>query len=70
MHLLATLPILSECSTTFMSNRDKGLTDAEALLPLYICRAYCCFHLKETFTTKFSCTLADIFWQIVFSFPD
>jgi len=64
MHLLAALPILSERPTTFMSDRDKGLMDAEALLPLYICHAYCCFHLKENFTTKFSRTLADIFWQI------
>ena len=64
MHLLAALPILSERPTTFMSDRDKGLMDAEALLPPCICRAYCCFHLKENFTTKFSRTLADIFWQI------
>jgi len=42
MHLLAALPILSERPTTFMSDRDKG--------PLCICRAYCCFHLKENFT--------------------
>ena len=63
MHLLAALPILSERPTTFMSDRDKGLMDAEALLPLCICRAYCCFHLKENFTTKSSRTLADIFWQ-------
>ena len=60
IHLLAALPILSERPTTF----DNGLMDAEALLPLCICRAYCCFHLKENFTTKFSRTLADIFWQI------
>jgi len=47
-----------------MSDRDKGLMDAEALLPLCICRTYCCFHPKENFTTKFSRTLVDIFWQI------
>jgi len=64
MHLLAALPILSERPTTFMSDRDKGLMDAEALLPLCICRACCCLYLKENFTTKFSRTLADIFWQI------
>jgi len=47
-----------------MSDRDSGLMDAEALLPLCICRAYCCFHLKENLTTKFTHTLAVIFWQI------
>jgi len=52
MHLLAALPILSEHPTTFMSDRDKGLMDAEALLPLCICHAYCCFHRKENFTTN------------------
>jgi len=55
----------SERPTTFMSDRDKGLMDTEALLSLCICRPYCCFHLKENFTTKFSRTLAGIFWEIV-----
>jgi len=64
IHLLAVLPILSERPTTFMSDRNKGLMDAEAVLLLCICRAYCCFHLRENFTTKFSHTLAVIFWQI------
>jgi len=64
MHLLAALPILSERPITFMSDRDEGLMDGEALLPLCICRVYCYFHLQENFTTKFSRTLANIFWQI------
>jgi len=63
LYLLAALPILSEHPITFMSDREKRLMDAEALLPLCICRAYCCFHLKENFTTKLFRTLADIFWQ-------
>ena len=64
MHWLAALPILSERHTTFIGDRGKGLIDAEALLPLCICRAYCCFYPKENFTTKFSHSVADIFWQI------
>ena len=47
-----------------MSDQDKGLMDAEAFLPACISRAYCCFHLKENFITKFSRTLADLFWKI------
>jgi len=69
IRLLAVLPILSEPPTTFMSDCNKGLMDAEVLLPRCICRAYCCFHLKENFTTKFSHTLAVIFWQIAYCIP-
>ena len=41
--------------------------DAEALLPSCICHVYCCFHLNENFTTKFSRTLADLFLKIAWS---
>ena len=54
-HLVATIPVLSARPSTFISDRDKGLIDAEApLLPPNICRTYCCFYLKRRISQQSS----------------
>jgi hypothetical protein len=47
-----------------ISDRDKGLIEAEAILGSRITPAWCCHHIKENFTTKFGRGLAPEFWAI------
>ena len=47
-----------------MSDRDKGLNTAISNYEPRIIPAYCCFHLRENFTTKFGRGLMEVFWKI------
>jgi len=47
-----------------MTDRDKGLSTAIVIYGPQVTPAYCCFHLKENFTTKFGRGLGDLFWKI------
>jgi hypothetical protein len=58
------LPSLAEESAVVISDRDKGLKEAEHLLGPLVKRAYCCHHLKGNFTDKFGRALAPLFWRI------
>jgi hypothetical protein len=49
----------------FISDRDKGLRAADNELGENILRAVYAQHLKDNFTTWFSCTLKPLFWRIV-----
>jgi hypothetical protein len=49
----------------FISDRDKGLRAVDDELGENILRAVCVQHLKDNFTTRFSCTLKPLFWRIV-----
>jgi hypothetical protein len=48
---------------TLVSNRDKGLLEAEQVLGNRVIRAYCCRHLKENFVKQFGQSLSALFWQ-------
>jgi hypothetical protein len=51
--------------TIFILDRDKGLNATNDKLGQNIIRAICAQHLKENFTTKYSCTLKPLFWRII-----
>jgi hypothetical protein len=48
---------------TLVSDRDKGLLEAEEVLGILVTQAYCCWHLKENFTEKLGCSLVPAFWK-------
>ena len=51
-------------SMTLISDRDKGLLAADAVMGNGVARAFCCFHLKENFCKRFTRGLEPYFWQI------
>jgi hypothetical protein len=50
----------------FMSNRDKGLTEADAVLGERCIRAYCCKHIEGNFKDAFGAKdgLCALFWRV------
>ena len=65
-HLMLAIPeiLIQHPPTTLMTDRDKGLSAAIATYGSQVVPTYCCFHLKENFTTKHGRGLADNFWRI------
>ena len=51
-------------SMTLISDRDKGLLAADAVMGNGVARAFCCFHLKENFCKRFARGLEPYFWRI------
>lgn len=49
---------------TLISDRDKGLLAADAVMGNGVARAFCCFHLKEKFCKRFTRGLEPNFWRI------
>jgi len=49
---------------TLISDRDKGLLAADAVMGNRVARAFCCFHLRENFCKRFTPGLEPYFWQI------
>jgi len=62
-HLQRAIPEVCSEGMTLISDRDKGLLEAEEVLGTLIIRAHCCWHLKENFTEKFGRGLASAFWK-------
>lgn len=62
-HLRRAIPEISSEACTLVSDRDKGLVEAEVVLGSQVTRACCCHHLKENFTVKFGRSLGPLFWQ-------
>ena len=62
-HLRRAIPEVSTEACTLVSDRDKGLLEAEQVLGNRVTRAYCCRHLKENFTKHFGQGLSALFWQ-------
>jgi hypothetical protein len=60
-HLRWSIPELVAEESTLVSDRDKGLTEAERVLGVLVVVAWCCHHLKENFTEKFGRALAPLF---------
>jgi hypothetical protein len=58
------LPAFSEEPATIISDRDKGLQEAESVLGPLAKIAFCCYHLKGNFTDKFGRALAPHFWKV------
>jgi transposase-like protein len=61
-HLRWALPELVIEESTLVSNRDKGLREAERALGGRVVVAHCCHHIKENFTEKFGRALQPLFW--------
>ena len=61
-HLRWALPELVIEESTLVSDRDKGLREAERALGGRVVVAHCCHHLKENFTEKFGRALQPLFW--------
>lgn len=64
LNLQHSIPELTIEQTTLISDRDKGLINADRVLPPTVIRAFCCYHLKENFTTKFGRALEGLFWKV------
>jgi hypothetical protein len=62
-HLRWSIPEISLEESTLISDRDKGLQEAERTLGRMVMVAWCCHHLKENFTEKFGRRLAPLFWK-------
>lgn len=62
INLKRAIPEISSEECTLISDRDKGLMEAETVLGTRVVRAFCCHHLKENFTAKFGRGLANLFW--------
>lgn len=60
-HLRVSIPKIWHEPCTVISDRDKGLLQAEEVLGPRICRGYCCHHLKQNFVGKFGRGLAPTF---------
>jgi len=60
-HLRWALPLLAEEEATLISDRDKGLLEAEEVLGPQVTRAFCCHHLKGNFTDRYGRALAPAF---------
>lgn len=58
------IPEVSTDECTFVSDRDKGLLEAEAVLGPRMVTAWCCYHLKTNFTEKFGRALSPLFWRV------
>jgi transposase-like protein len=63
-HLRRAIPEVYSEGMILISDRDKGLLEAEEVLGTLVIRAYCCWHLKENFTEKFGCGLVSAFWKV------
>lgn len=57
------IPEISSEECTLISQRDKGLLEAEKVLGPRIVPAYCCQYLEEVFTGKFGKALSLLFWR-------
>lgn len=64
LQLQHSIPEITTEQTTLISNRDKGLINADRVLPPTVIRAFCCQHLKENLTIKFGRALEGRFWKI------
>lgn len=62
-HLHRSIPEISSEACTLVSDRDKGLLEAEVVFGSQVIKAFCCHHLKENFTAKFGRSLGPLFWQ-------
>ena len=51
-------------SMTLISDRDKGLMAADAVMGNGVARAFCCFYLKENFCKHFTRGLEPYIWRI------
>jgi len=63
-HLRWAIPELVVEESTLVSDRDKGLQEAEKALGPLVVVAWCCHHLKNNFTEKFGRGLAPAFWKV------
>lgn len=63
-HLRRAIPEISSEECTLISDRDKGLIEAEVVLGGRVVVAWCCHHLKENFTERFGRAMAPLFWQV------
>lgn len=57
------IPDISSEECTLISQRDKGLVEAEKVLGPRIVPSYCCQYLEEVFMGKFGKTLSLLFWK-------
>lgn len=63
-HLRWAIPEVSTETSTLLSDRDKGLLEAERVLGPHLVVAWCCHHVKENFVLKFSRSLEPLFWLV------
>lgn len=63
-HLRWAIPEVSTEPSTLLSDRDKGLLEAERVLGPLVVAAWCCHHIKENFALKFSRSLGPFFWAV------
>ena len=57
------IPEVSSDACVLISDRDKGLLEADAVLGPLVVRAICCRHLRENFVERFKSPLAELFWR-------
>jgi hypothetical protein len=63
-HLSWAIPNISTMSVILLSDRDKGLIEAEAIFGPFVVPACCYHHIKENFTTQYGKGLASYFRAI------
>jgi hypothetical protein len=63
--LRRSIPEISSERCVLISDRDKGLIEADKVLGDQVQRAFCCRHLKENFIDKFGRGLEPLFWRVV-----
>jgi hypothetical protein len=63
-HLRRVLVEITTEPSTFVSDRDKGLLEAERVLGPHVVVAWCCHHLKDNFCKAHGKGLAPHFWSV------
>jgi transposase-like protein len=65
LRLLRTaIPEVTNEGCVFISDREKGLMEADELLGQRIARAICCKHLQENLIYKYGGALKSLFWSL------
>ena len=65
LHLLQqAIPEVSSEGSVFISDRDKGLLEADEVLGPLVLRSYCCRHLRNNFVEKYRKGLEELFWRV------
>lgn len=61
------IPEVSSEECVFISDRDKGLLEADEVLGPKILHSYCCQHLRNNFIEKFKKGLEGLFWRVAYA---
>lgn len=62
-HLRNAIPEIASQQCVLVSDRDKGLLQADEVLGPHVVRGICCKHLCANFTDKYGRSLEAMFWK-------